>query len=164
MAKCILLLKVCQGASERQDYAFNWTHEFSKRWEPVFPYATAAHIRPSSLERSTGLEYVSSGGVSGPEEPAWPTVEGGTVVDGSITWTAAAISNSSLRHRISGTSVWTADAGITLEDEVTTDAPGLQESRIWVEGGTSGQVSTNLCVVTTDQGAKYQGELRVTIE
>lgn len=36
------------------------------------------------------LKYSSSGGTSGTVEPIWPTVIGGTVVDGGITWTAQA--------------------------------------------------------------------------
>lgn len=162
MAKCLLLLKVCQKAGERQDYAFNWTREFSKRWESDFPYGAAVAVRPAT--GSTGFEYVSSGGVSGSEEPVWPDALGLTVVDGSITWTAAAISNTSLRHRIDAPAVWTADTGVTLDDQSDTDLPGLQETRIWVADGAEGQVSRNYVEVTTDQGAIYMGELRVTFE
>jgi hypothetical protein len=164
MAKCQVLLKVCQQSTERQDYAFNWTHEFARRWQPYFPFAAAIAIRPSTVEGATGFEYISSGGVSGAEEPVWSETSGETVVDGSIIWTAAPMSNASLKHRVNGASVWTAEAGLTLEDEVTTDTPGLQESRIWVEGGVTGQTYRNFVAVPTDQGAIYEGELRIKIE
>jgi hypothetical protein len=164
MAKCRVVFKVCKAAAERLDYAFNWTHEFANRWQADYPFAAATAVRPSTKDGATGFEYVSSGGVSGTEEPVWPTTLGATVEDGSLTWTAAAISNTSLRHRIVAPSAWTAATGLTLDDEADTDSPALQESRIWAEGGTEGETYRNFVEVTTDQGAIYEGELQVKIE
>jgi len=42
----------------------------------------------------TGLVYIATtGGTSGAAEPAWPTAIAGTVVDGTVTWTAIGIPN-----------------------------------------------------------------------
>lgn len=165
MARCLPLLKACQGADARLDYAFNLTHEFANKWAPNFPFDADVAIRPSLEIKGTGFEYVSSGGVSsGLEEPIWPEVSGGTVTDGSITWTARAISNESLKQRISGSASWTADTGLTLDSQEEIDSPARQEVRIWVSGGLSGQTYRNFFEVTTDLGAIYEGELRITIE
>lgn len=141
-------LKVFQTANERQPYAFDLTDDFANLWEAGRNFAAAATIRPLK-DQSTGLEYVSSGGVSGKREPRWPNQVGGTATDGTITWTAQALSTDSLKWRIS-TIVWTADAGITASDQVDTDAASLQEARIYASGGESGTTYMIRGLVTAD--------------
>jgi hypothetical protein len=161
VSKCIATLKACQGAGERQDYAFNLTREFANLWEADAPYASSDKVRPNSLP-GTGFEYSSSGGVSnGAAEPAWPAT--GTVVDGSITWTTGAITNDSLRHRIVSVE-WSSDSDVPTSDQVETDDPALQEVRIWVgPGGTVGETYLIEGEITTDQDAIYTVRIELTI-
>lgn len=168
MAKCIETLKVCQGADERQDYAFNVTDELATRWQANRAYLSGQIVRPNT---GTGFEYVattpdSSGGLSnGEAEPNWPKVVGGTVVDGSITWTAQLPSFDGLRDRID-TVVWESDSepsDLVLSDQVEQDLPGLQEARIWVSGGTVGEVYNCRALITTESGAKYECRLEVSV-
>lgn len=79
----------------------------ARRWEPNTYFAAGVAIRPTIGD---GYQYSSSGGYSAARAPRFSS----TVVDGSITWTRAAISTDSLRTTISGTPSWTADAGITV--------------------------------------------------
>jgi hypothetical protein len=53
-------------------------------WTATTAFAAGAVVTPVT---PTGHTYSSSGGTSGAAEPAWPTTVGGTVTDGSITWT-----------------------------------------------------------------------------
>ena len=169
MAKCIETLKVCQGADERQDYAFNVTDEFSLRWQPNRGYQTGQSLRPNELP-GTGFEYVvtaidSSGGMSAEQEPNWPKVVGESVVNGSITLTCALPTYDSLRERIDSV-VWDSDSepsDLMLSDQVQQDIPGLQEARIWVSGGTVGETYNCRALITTESGAKYECRLEVTI-
>jgi hypothetical protein len=160
MAKCIAVLKVCKTARERQDYAFDLTHEFAKHWEKDHPYVSAARLRPD-LNDATGLEYSSSGGQSGAELPIWPAT--GTVDDGSIVWTPQAFSFASLKHRIASVA-WDTIAGITLSDQVETDLPGLQEARITVSGGTARKKYVCPGIVTTVNGLEFEIRLEITID
>lgn len=170
MAKCIETLKVCQGADERQDYAFNVTDEFAIRWQANRAYDTGQVVRPNELP-ATGYEYVAtaldlSGGMSnGASEPNWPKVIGTAVVDGSITWTAQPPTYDGLRERID-TVLWDSNSDpsdLMLSDQVEQDIPGLQEARIWVSGGTVGQTYDCRALITTESGAKYECRLEVTI-
>lgn len=168
MAECQIVLEVCLQNGERQDYSLNWTDEFSKRWEPDHPYVSGERVRPSATRGPCGFELESSGGQSGGQEPNWRgkiKAEGDTVTEGGITWTGRAYSNDSLRHQIQGIPVWTPADGQTAEDQEETIAPGLQETRIWIEGGEVGEGPyEHLVLVTTDQGAKFRGMIRVTVD
>lgn len=163
MAKCLQTLKVCQGSGERQDYAFNLTDEFAKRWVANRPYPAMDRIRPASLP-GTGFEYQSSGGVSnGAAEPPWPEALAGQVADGSIaTWTAVEMSYGGLRHRIDSVD-WQVIDGLTLADQSEEDQPGLQEIRIWVESGAAPGKYNFSAIVTTDQGAEFECPIELTI-
>lgn len=53
-------------------------------WRPNMGYAAGTRMQPSV---ENGHAYAAqTDGVSGNTEPNWPTTEGGTVVDGTITW------------------------------------------------------------------------------
>lgn len=167
MADCQIVLEVCQQEGERQDYALNWTDEFAHRWQPDHPYAAGERVRPSADRGPCGFELESSGGQSGGQEPNWKTrlkAIGDTVTEGGVTWTARAFSTSSLRHQIDGIPVWTPADGQTAEDQEETAAAGLQETRIWIEGGEEGETYEHSVLVTTDQGAIFKGMIRVTVD
>lgn len=169
MAECEILLEVCQKQGEKREHAFNWTLFLAHRWLADRPYALAAAVRPSRLDLQTGLEYASSGGQSnGKAEPRWkvPAAVGDEVREqkGSLTWTAQALSNTSLRERIQ-TSVWTPPGvDITVDDESKTDTPGLQETRCSVASIVLGTYDIVNEIVTTTAGNEYIGILRITIE
>lgn len=162
MPKCLQILKVCQAEDERQIYAFDLTDEFASLWSPNRPYTVGTVVRPRD-NPGTGLEYVSSGGVSNGElEPEWPIVVGDAVDDGSLTWTAQLMTFSGLNHRIVS-AAWTAPSDITADDQVETDHPAMQEARIEISGGTLGQRYTVIGLVTTDQGSIFELRLQDTI-
>lgn len=163
MAKCIAELKVCQGDDERQAYAFNITREFARAWRADFPYASTVRVRPPGDETAgTGFEYSSSGGQSAGNEPAWPTELAGTVVDGSITWTAAAYSFAGLEDRID-TVTWFPATGITLDGQIDTDTAGLQQALVYASGGVAGKTYTSYALIETQAGETYEVRLILTI-
>lgn len=80
-------------------------------------------FRPARA-RATGLEYkCTTAGVTSQkayDAIRWPLAAAGTVTDGSVVWTAQAVSASSLRATVSS-NAWTSDTGVTRSDESTTD-------------------------------------------
>lgn len=57
-------------------------------WAASTAYALGDVRRPTTRN---GFSYeVTTAGTSGTAEPAWPTVEAGTVTDGTVVWTARA--------------------------------------------------------------------------
>jgi hypothetical protein len=85
--------------------------------------------------RGTGLEYeCTQSGVTGGREPVWPKTAGLTVTDGSVVWTARAVSTASLRATISSSN-WTNSEGLTLSSMTTNDLIAT----VFVSGGTNGQ-------------------------
>lgn len=61
------------------------------KWVTLTTYALDAYVRPTASGATPTLIYKATrAGVSAAGEPTWPTVEGGTVVDGTVTWTAEA--------------------------------------------------------------------------
>lgn len=100
-----------QDPAESLDYAVEFDQHCARLREPNTDYALNTRVRP---HRPTGFQYVASAaGRSGTDEPRWPTTAGGTVVDGSVTWTAEAISTASLARTLSS-ATWTPDAGLTV--------------------------------------------------
>lgn len=163
MTECIATLKECQGALAKLDYAFDLTERFAIPRKPNYPYASGAVVRP--VEGGTGRQYQSSGGVTNGDEfePDWPTEDGGTVEDGSLTWAAEDITYDSLRYRIDDVE-WTAPDGITLSDELVIDQPAMQEVRVTVAGGTAGHKYRIVGVVTTTTGLEYEVRIELRIK
>lgn len=163
MTECIATLKVCQGPLSVLDYAFDLTERFAILRQPNYPYANGAHVR--SFDGGTGWQFQSSGGVTNGDdfEPDWPTESGESVEDGSLTWTAEAITYDSLRYRIDEVE-WTAPAGITLSDESIIDQPAMQEVRVTVAGGTAGEKYRIVGVVTTTSGLEYEVRIELKVK
>ena len=110
--------KTLEGSFEQRKgevvlYEHDRTDNLVRRWTPGRTVALGYKVRPI---RATGLQYTSSAGTTGQTEPKWPTVSGGTVLDGTVTWTAEAVGDTSLIAFCSGAgdSVWTADGGATV--------------------------------------------------
>lgn len=58
-------------------------------WAASTAYALGDFVRPTSIADGSLFVYECTvAGTSGTTEPTWPTVDGQTVVDGSVTWTA----------------------------------------------------------------------------
>lgn len=168
MTDCIATLKVCQGPNARYPYAFNLTDEFARQWQPNYPFAANAAIRPSDAADPTGWQYRNDGsdGVSGAEEPEWPTADNEDVADGSVEWTAEAMDFDGLAYRITDVN-WTVPDGITGDDDDWTDLAALQECRIWVSGGEVGRTYTLVGVIDATDGtetAKFEVRLVVKIK
>lgn len=54
-------------------------------WSSTTAYATGYNVRPTA---ANGLKYIcTTAGTSGMTQPTWPTTTGGTVSDGTVTWT-----------------------------------------------------------------------------
>lgn len=168
MADCQIIQKVCKRAGERRSFLpFELVNLFSRVWVGNQPYSTGVRVRPNRRRR-TGFEYESSGGQSKAVEPRnWPEVEGETVTDGPIVWTARQLSNSSLLYRIN-TVTYDVPDGITNHELDFIDEPGAQQVPMEVSGGTVGETYNVIALVTTTSvGASSQLielVLAVTIE
>lgn len=159
MARCVETLKACQQAEERKPYGFNWTALLARRWSADTPFATGVKVRPTE---ATGFQYSSSGGQSGPEEPSWPTVIGGTVTEGSITWTCEALAADSLADQIDDDS-WLVPPGIVIDPDAPTVSAGLQRTSAAASGGTPGNTYVIDNEVLTVAGLEYVARLELKI-
>jgi len=160
MANCVITLKACQSPDELYDYAFNLTDQFSNAWQTNYPFALGAILRPGIY----GVEYISSGGVSNGEvEPEWPDDAGETIEDGSVTWTAQAVSAAGLNEQID-TVDWSAPADLTISDPTEIRQVALQEARIWVTGGVVGSKYRVTGLLTTTIGTVYELRVELTIK
>lgn len=57
-------------------------------WQASTAYSLGQERRPSSITDASHLiAEVTTAGTSDASEPTWPTTDGGTVVDGTVTWT-----------------------------------------------------------------------------
>jgi len=161
---CVTTVEACQASGEKRPYAFNWTLQLARRWTANTPYALNTAVRPSSEALQTGFEYESSGGQSsGKKEPKWPTTLGGTVTDGSITWTAVALSDDSLLEQIAS-STWDVSTPLIGSSETTIDTPGQQATGIELSGGVAGTTYTVVNEIVTTAGAEYWARLELTID
>lgn len=159
---CVFTITDCQRAGEKKPHGFNWTAYLARRWEPDTPYAAGVKVRPAGIQ--TGLQYSSSGGQShGRSEPIWPRTAGGTVTDGSITWTAEALSVDSLLEQID-TSTWTVPTGLTGTAEAKITTAGQQAVTIKLAGGAAGQSYAVVNEILTTEGNEYQAVLELGVE
>jgi hypothetical protein len=164
MAKCLQTSKKCQHYEAKLDYGFDWTRQFSRLWQRDKPYGVGVTVRPAS-NPVTGFQYVSSGGQSGEFEPAWPRTDAGTVVDGSIIWTAEPYATTSLQDQIVS-DIWTASdsPGLTVEPVTPTITAGEQLTAVVLSGGVVGTTYTVDNEVLTTEGYEYMARLFLTIE
>jgi hypothetical protein len=163
MMVCVYTVEKCQNAGENRPYGFDWTVFLANRWRANSPFALDARVRPSTELLHTGFEYNSSGGqTSGKKEPTWPKVLNATVIDGSIRWTAVAMSEDGLLETIVS-STWDVPAEVTDTTDTFVDEPGRQATSIFLASATPG-VYTITNEIVTSTGAEYQAVIELTIE
>lgn len=164
---CVEIREGCKAADGKQPFGFNWAVFFARHRRPNHPYAALVAARPPDTDSQTGFEYVSNGGVTSAKDPiTYPrsvTVGRNTVVDGSLTWTARAISFDSLVERID-TVTWDVNsAPLTLTDELIIDEAGYQGTLATIEGGVKGRTYDIRVHVVTTLANHYDAILRLTI-
>jgi hypothetical protein len=146
-----------QGPTDKLDYTVDFDRHCTRFREPGTAYALGDRVRP---KRSTGVQYrATTAGVTGTDEPRWPTNASASVKDGSVVWAAEAIGNASLRRTLSS-SVWTPDSGLTVTGKVD----GTTGTTAFVSGGTIGQVYDVAVEGTFSDGSKLVAVLRLAIE
>lgn len=149
-----------QLAGSNQIYEIDVSARAVNAWVAHAEFAAGALIRPTDSNQN-GFVFRSSGaGQTGALEPAWPTTVGGTVTDGSITWTAQAPPASGEDTVASAT--WTQasppDATLTITSQSTSS---LVASAL-IGGGTSGNVYLVQVAVTMASGAIYVVQIYIT--
>jgi hypothetical protein len=118
---------------EKVPVQFDWHDYLANDWHRGKRYELGACIRPMRLQ-ATGLEYeVTVAGVTGNRRPNFPVNAGDTIVSGTVTFRARAMTDSSLRATIASSSFPSVD-GITLSDQSDDDLVHT----IYVSGGTAG--------------------------
>jgi hypothetical protein len=131
------------------------------RWNENLPVSTNSLIRPTH-GNGTGFVYRASLlGQTGENEPAWPIVAGGTVIDGSITWTALAppAAGQDAIASVAWTQIAPPDATLTLTNQSFT----AFVASLNIGGGTSGRVYTVQGMITMTSGAIYVAQIIVAI-
>lgn len=148
-----------QRAGDERCYTFD-LHDFLRSyWQAGKGYATSDYVRSKTVP---GFAYqAGAAGVSGPTEPPWPRVLAGTVVDGSITWTAVAPGSNAL-DPISSTAwsiVTPPDGALTINANSNT----TEEATVQVIGGTAQLTYLVQCLVTTSGGNQLRCQLLLEV-
>jgi hypothetical protein len=125
------------------------------RWFPNEPFDLNEYVRPSI---PNGFVYRATAGTSGGREPRWPRLAGGTVLDGSVTWTAVAATTQAL-------SVVSAVGAASDPTGITIVSPTVEESRkirATYQGGTDGS-SYDIVWTFTIDGVERAARQRINI-
>lgn len=137
------------------DYVADFTAHCVRYRDSNRDYANGTAVQP---RKPSGFQYRSSAGRTGSSEPLWPTVLGRTVQDGSVTWTAEAISADSLTRTVSSVA-WTADAGVTVTPITLTG----NLASVLISGGEDGQDYAVECVATCSDPTKPVVPLNIQV-
>jgi hypothetical protein len=160
---CVYTVEKCQKAGENRPYGFDWTVFLANRWRANTPFAVDDRVRPTTELKHTGFEYASSGGQSnGKKEPSWPKTLSATVLDGSIRWTAVAMSTDGLLETIV-TSTWTVPGAVTDTTDAVVNEAGRQATSVFLASATPGEYEI-VNEIVTSSGAEYQAVITLTIE
>lgn len=145
-----------QHPSAELDYSVEFAGHCARIREPATDYALNAVVL---APRSTGLQYrATTAGRTGTTEPRYPTTAGQTVTDGSVVWTAEAVSSSSLVRTLS-TATWSATSGLT----VGTPTNAGTKSTVLISGGVDGQDYEVTCVAECSDGTSAVASFTVQI-
>lgn len=158
---CLTVPKSCQHVDARELVEFDWTTYCAAYWREAEVYSLGERVRSAN---APGLEFeCTTAGQAGAREPKFRTVAlDGTIDDGSVVWTARAISDGSLARTIDS-STWEVDSPVTADnDEVDTGAE--QKTRARVYGGASGSTYRVRNVVEFSDGTRGVGLADIEFE
>ena len=160
-AQEIQTLQVEQIAGTNQPYRVDVSLQSVEQWQANMSVVGGSIIRPT-IPNSTGFVYEneSANGQTGPIEPAWPRVAGGTVQDGSLTMTAV-VPPSPGQDAIA-TVTWSQinppDATLTIGAQSNTQLVASAD----IGGMTQSRVYLLLCEITMASGAEYAQRIQIT--
>lgn len=131
----------------------------ARRWRRGAIFSSGDHIRGSK----PGFEFEAGGdGQTGDKEPRWPKTLNGTVQDGSIEWTAKAVSTSSLLKTLAS-ATWEADASITISGDAIDNTE--QTAIAYLEPATAGTYEVIVWASFSDNPVHKEGfVILVTVE
>ena len=139
------MLEFEKDPGETLEYEADFEEHCARYRKPNTDYSTNTIVLPRA---ATGFQYkATTGGRTAKGEPRWPLTAAATVVDGSVTWTAEAITTGSLVRTLSS-AAWSADTGITLAGASTSGT----KSNVLISGGTEGQDYDVVCTGTCSDG------------
>lgn len=147
-----------KNASESVPVLLDWYGFCANFWRPNEQFTLNEFARP---RRPTGFSYqATTAGLSGRDEPQWPTVLGLKVKDGSVEWTCTAAGANGL-NAISSPSVTPDPPG----SFTCTGAAVVENTKVQVtyEGGIEGQHYDAVCQVTIN-GVPRIGRQRVPVK
>jgi hypothetical protein len=144
---CQTVGTLCISVGEKTPRELDLADVCASTWEPGRVYENGVRVRPAS--KPSGFEYVSTAGQSAHREPKWPLTIDASIIDGSVTWTAKAISNASLSRTIA-TAVWTAPVGITISNQSLINTNGAQRTKAYIQGDGAGNYEVSALVTFSD--------------
>jgi hypothetical protein len=134
-----------QHPSEALTYTADFSAHCARRRRPDTDVSLNTIVRS---QRVPGWQYrATTAGHTGGKEPRWPIVELGTVIDGSVEWTAEQVTQQSLQRTLSTVS-WSTTSGLTIGAASTS----ATESTVLISGGVDGQDYEVLCAATCSDG------------
>ena len=147
MSDSILTVYLQKMAGETLDRIINIRPELQFTWRPGVEYGAGAYVRPM---QPNGFDYQASiGGRTENIEPRWPIAPGGTVTDGSITWTCKSPTQSSLDPLSGSASIVTQATGNTIAIQGT-DPNG--DITVRIGGGATNTDYVNVIAASTVAG------------
>lgn len=138
---------------------FDW-HDFLANDRPVGTAVALNFVFRPLRAQANGLQYrCTTAGVTSGAGVSMPTTVGGTVVDGTATWTAEALSTDSLRATISS-HTFSAPSDLTLTDEGSADLVYTVQAA----GGVSRMAYELVHEVVLSDGEQYEATARIAVK
>lgn len=151
---------VWQRPGDERTYTFDLSSILRTFWQAARAYAANDYVRSKGVP---GFAFQAGGaGVSGPTEPPWPRVLAGTVVDGSITWTAVAPGSNGTDPISSVT--WSLVNPPDGALSIPANSFATEECTAQLLGGTSQLVYLVQAQVTTTGGNQYRCQFNLEID
>lgn len=139
-----------QRVGDTLTWFFDFAGETYRYREPGRVYATNDVVRPHI---ANGYEYKATtggqtrGSADVPRTPTWPT--SGTVTDGSVVWSAQAISTDGLSRTVTSKAV-TTDTGLTAVSSAIVNQAGRQGITVQLEAASAGDYDCTVRATFSD--------------